>query len=179
MEGHSHATEISWCPGNVAGVVHSHLSNKKQVFFLGGGLIHHKVEKGCSQGHAQGFYCGSFIANIILKDTNFARYRLQAFVDDFSFIFFSLTRSALEKEAAMAFSMFNNLLQFFHLQISSEKSQASTFVQPHDLKNCPSTIRLNGVTILQTTSNKILRVKIDKHLSQFPHFNYLKDKLEE
>ena len=92
--------------------------------------------------------------------------------------FSGLIRSALEKEAAAALLMVNNLLQDFHLQISSEKSQALIFAKPQDLKNRPPIIRIKGVTIPRETSIKILRIKIDRHLSWFSHFNYLKDKLD-
>ena len=165
------------CPGNVVGVIRSYLSNRTISIFWEGSLTDHKIEKGCPQGSCLGPLLWLLIANVILKDINSARYKLLAFADDFSFIFSGLTRSAPEKEAATALSMFNCLLQNFHLQISSEKSQALTFAKLHDLKNSPSNFRINGDTIPWATSIKILGIKIDKHLSWFPHFNYVKHKL--
>ena len=61
--------------------------------------------------------------------------------------FSGLIRSALEKEAAAALLMVNNLLQDFHLQILSDKLHDLTFAKPQVLKNRPQTIRISGTNI--------------------------------
>ena len=85
---------------DVAGVVRTYLSNRKISILEGRGLNNHKVEKGCPQRSCLGPLLWLLIANVILKAINSARYQLLAFADDFSFIFFGLTRYAYEKEAA-------------------------------------------------------------------------------
>ena len=76
-------------------------------------------------------------------------------MDALSFIFTGLTHSALEKDTVAAFMILNNLLQDFHLQISSDKSDALTFTKPQDLKNRPPTLCIKSIDIPRATSNKI------------------------
>ncbi|GBM41108.1 hypothetical protein AVEN_63301-1 [Araneus ventricosus] len=137
------------------------LSNRKVAIQTSDEPAMWKQTQGCPQGSCTSPLFWSVVADEILKTDWPKEIHLQAFADDFAFVFSGKTRRELEQHTSFALESFKNFTDKNEFDISMEKSQ-SLFIGK---LSRGQVVRWNSRPIKRTTSLKYLGVILDEKLN--------------
>lgn len=156
------------CPPNIYKLIVSYFTNRRVGLFMGRQAVWKKTTMGCPQGSVLGPTLWNLLLDDILKLPVPEGVSMVAYADDITLIIEAPSRAAIEKNALSSLRAVSDWGYRNRLSFSAAKSQ--TLTMKGKFKR-PPTIRMDGASIVQVASARLLGVAIDEASSYVTHAN--------
>lgn len=156
------------CPPNIYRIIVSYFNNRRVGLFMGNQVEWKRSTMGCPQGSVLGPTIWNLLLDDILKLPVPEGVSMIAYADDITVVIEAPSRAAIERNALAVLGAVSDWGCRNRLSFSPNKSQ--TLTMKGKFKR-PPTIRMDGASIAQVASARLLGVTIDEASSYVPQAN--------